>query len=117
MITGPPPKFHGLRDILYRARRHRGRAGAGRGCGIVKSGGGEQERRSALVIWVDRAADQAPASFRREVGDRVGRAERYLETALPQVLDARRRRLDQLADELRCIRSSTADLWVGVGRA
>jgi hypothetical protein len=32
-------------------------AGAGRGCGcgIMESGSGEQERRSALVIWVDRA--------------------------------------------------------------
>jgi Dynamin family len=82
------------------------------GAGIMKSGGGEQEGRSALLSWVERAADQAQASFRSEVDDRVGRAERYLETALPQVLDARRRRLDQLANELRFIKSSTADLRV-----
>jgi hypothetical protein len=80
------------------------------GAGILQSGDGEQDRRSALVSWVDQAVDQARDSFRTEIDDRVGRVERYLGTALPHVLDARRRRLDRLADELRGIRSSTADL-------
>jgi hypothetical protein len=80
-------------------------AGAGR-----ETGGREQEQRAALVGWVEQATSHARDSFRREIDDRVGKAERYVEEALPRLLDTRRRRLDQLAGELSVIRSSTADL-------
>ena len=59
---------------------------------------------------MEQATGQARDSFRKEIDDRIGRAERYVEQALPRLLDARRRRLDQLAGELSGIRSSTADL-------
>ena len=80
------------------------------GAGLLTTGGNEQEQRAALIRWVEQATTHARDSFRREIDDRVGKAERYVEEALPRLLDARRRRLHQLADELSAIRSSTADL-------
>ena len=59
---------------------------------------------------MEQATSQARDSFRKEIDDRVGQAERYVGQALPRLLDARRQRLDQLAGELSGIRSSTTDL-------
>ena len=80
------------------------------GAGLLTSGGNEQQRRATLAGWVEQATGQARDSFRKEIDDRIGRAEGYVAQALPRLLDARRRRLDQLAGQLSGIRSSTADL-------
>ncbi len=81
------------------------------GAGLLKATeSGESAHRAALVAWVDAAADQARATFRRELDERLKAGEAYVEQTLPRLLDARRTELARLADELAKIRSSSADL-------
>jgi Dynamin family len=73
-------------------------------------GGGESDRRGQLRDWVDAAAADAVATFRREIDDRVQRAESHVDTVLPNLIAGRERELTRLADELADIRRSGRDL-------
>ena len=76
--------------------------------------GGEREQRAALAVWVDEAADQARAAFRREIDNRLRDGAQHVDRTLPQLLAARRHELARVAAELEEIRSSSADLRVAL---
>lgn len=81
------------------------------GVGWVKAkSGAEQERRASLAAWVDDAAADARATFRREIDARVREAERRVAEAIPTLLTARERELTRLSDELGRIRCDAVDL-------
>jgi hypothetical protein len=87
------------------------------GAGYYKAAtSGEHERHAALVAWVDDAAEQAKAAFRREIDNRIRNAERHVEDTLPHVLASRRKELARVAAELDEIRSSSADLQAELTR-
>jgi GTPase SAR1 family protein len=73
-------------------------------------GGGEQERRAQLRDWVNAAAADAVASFRREVDERALDAERHVEAVLPALIAGRERELTRLADDLDGLRTSARGL-------
>jgi dynamin family protein len=81
------------------------------GVGWVKAkSGAEQERRAVLAAWVDDAAADARATFRREIAGRVQEAERRVAQVLPTLVAARERELTRLSDELGRIRSDAEEL-------
>ena len=71
---------------------------------------GDQDRRAAVITWVDHAAEQARAMFRQEINQRIATGEQHLDLALPSLLATRRQTLARLVGELDELRSSTADL-------
>ncbi|TWF79790.1 dynamin family protein [Pseudonocardia hierapolitana] len=80
------------------------------GVGWVKAkSGAEQERRASLAAWVDDAAADARARFRREIDSRVREAERRVARVLPALVAAREAELTRLSDELRRVRSDAAE--------
>ena len=73
-------------------------------------GTSEQERRGQLRDWVDTAATQTGYTFGKEMDRRADEVQQYLDAVLPDLLDAQRRDLAQVRDELTKLREGDAEI-------